>query len=190
MSRVVVNEIEAKVGNDVTFNSNIANPTTVKGEGTATTNLQSGLNKSHNRFNFDGNSTDFIFEKGNVNTQYSIFSHGTDLVFRTVHQGVAGYDSLYGAKSQGITNGQYHHVLGSYNGSTKKLYIDGKEVATKNKTGNLVTTTPGASVGDFGGASTGYPFGGKIALIRVYNIGLTASQVKQNFEAIRGRFGI
>jgi len=140
--------------------------------------------------NFDGNSTDFIFEKGNVNTQYSIFSHGTDLVFRTVHQGVSGYDSLYGAKSQGITNGQYHHVLGSYNGSTKKLYIDGKEVATKNKTGNLVTTTPGASVGDFGGASTGYPFGGKIALVRVYNIGLNASQVKQNFEAIRGRFGI
>ena len=140
--------------------------------------------------NFDGNSNDFIFEKGNVNSQYSIFSHSTDLVFRTVHQGVAGYDSLYAYKTQGITNGQYHHVLGSYNGSTKKTYIDGREVATKNKTGNLVTTTPGASVGDFGGASTGYPFGGKIALVRVYNIGLTASQVKQNFEAVRSRFGL
>ena len=46
MSRVVVNEIEAKVGNDVKFNSNIANPTTVQGEGTATTNLQQGLNKA------------------------------------------------------------------------------------------------------------------------------------------------
>jgi len=140
--------------------------------------------------NFDGNSTDFIFEKGNVNTQYSIFSHGTDLVFRTVHQGVAGYDSLYAAKTQGITNGQYHHVLGSYDGSTKKTYIDGVLVASKNKTVNLVTTTPGAAVGDFGGTSTGYPFGGKIALVRVYNIGLTASQVKQNFEATKGRFGI
>ncbi len=140
--------------------------------------------------NFDGNSTDFIFEKGNVNTQYSIFSHGTDLVFRTVHQGVAGYDSLYAAKTQGITNGQYHHVLGSYDGSTKKTYIDGVLVASKNKTVNLVTTTPGAAVGDFGGTSTGYPFGGKIALVRVYNIGLTASQVKQNFEATKCRFVI
>ena len=45
MSRVVVNEIEAKVGNDVKFNSNIANPTTVQGEGTNTTNLQQGLCK-------------------------------------------------------------------------------------------------------------------------------------------------
>ena len=54
MSRVVVNEIQAKVGNDVTFNSNIANPTTVKGEGTATTNLQQGLAKSWT--NIDGGS--------------------------------------------------------------------------------------------------------------------------------------
>ena len=66
MSRVVVNEIEAKVGNDVTFNSNIANPTTVKGEGTATTNLQFGLNKSHNRFNFDGNSITGSFNQSGV----------------------------------------------------------------------------------------------------------------------------
>ena len=55
MSRVVVNEIEAKVGNDITFNSNIANPTTVKGEGTATTNLQQGLAKAW--VNFDGTAS-------------------------------------------------------------------------------------------------------------------------------------
>ena len=55
MSRVVVNEIEAKVGNDITFNDIIkidtlkgkttAGSITVQGEGTATTNLQQGLNK-------------------------------------------------------------------------------------------------------------------------------------------------
>jgi len=55
VSRVVVNEIQAKVGNDVTFNSNIANPTTVKGEGTATTNLQQGLAKAW--VNFDGTAS-------------------------------------------------------------------------------------------------------------------------------------
>ena len=56
MSRVVVNEIEAKVGNDVKFNSNIANPTTVQGEGTATTNLQNGLVKSYIRYGQAANS--------------------------------------------------------------------------------------------------------------------------------------
>jgi len=56
MSRVVVNEIQAKVGNDVKFNSNIANPTTVKGEGSNTTNLQQGLCKQWVHFNGTGTS--------------------------------------------------------------------------------------------------------------------------------------
>ena len=62
MSRVVVNEIQAKVGNDVTFNSNIANPTTVKGEGTATTNLQQGLSKQWISFNEDAFKSGHILE--------------------------------------------------------------------------------------------------------------------------------
>ena len=55
MSRVVVNEIEAKVGNDISFNDTVkidtikgktaASSVTVQGEGTATTNLQQGLAK-------------------------------------------------------------------------------------------------------------------------------------------------
>ena len=55
MSRVVVNEIEAKVGNDITFNDTVkidtikckttAGSVTVQGEGSSTTNLQQGLNK-------------------------------------------------------------------------------------------------------------------------------------------------
>ena len=56
MSRVVVNEIQAKVGNDISFNNaakidtlkgkTTAGSITVQGEGTATTNLQQGLAKS------------------------------------------------------------------------------------------------------------------------------------------------
>ena len=141
--------------------------------------------------NFDSNSADFIFEKGNVNSQYSLFSHGSDIVFRTFHDGDGNYDSLIQTKANAnITNGVYHHIVGSYNGSTKKIYVDGIERHTKNKTGNLVTTSNGAAVGRFGGSSSGYFFDGKIAFVRVYSIGLTQDQVKQNFEAIRGRFGL
>ena len=68
MSRVVVNEIEAKVGNDITFNDTVkistaqidtvrgkttAGSVTVQGEGTNTTNLQQGLNKAWFRLGVD-----------------------------------------------------------------------------------------------------------------------------------------
>ena len=61
MSRVVVNEIEAKVGNDISFNDTVkidtikgkttAGSVTVQGEGTNTTNLQQGLAKAWVQFN-------------------------------------------------------------------------------------------------------------------------------------------
>ena len=63
MSRVVVNEIEAKVGNDITFNDTVkidalkgkttAGSITVQGEGTATTNMQQGLAKQWCQFEGD-----------------------------------------------------------------------------------------------------------------------------------------
>ena len=75
MSRVVVNEIQAKVGNDVTFNSNIANPTTVKGEGTATTNLQQGLCKAWSLYNHSTENTlDSFNQSSAVDTSTGVFT--------------------------------------------------------------------------------------------------------------------
>jgi len=140
---------------------------------------------------FYANSQDFIFEKGNVNTQYSLFSHGDDVVFRTKHVGDSTYDSLDITKaSLGVSNNTWHHIVGTWNGTTKQLYIDGVGKNTQSKSGNLVTTTPGAAVGRFGGTSTGYYFGGNIAKVAVYNRGLSANEVAQNFAALRGRYGI
>lgn len=142
---------------------------------------------------FNGNSADFIFEKGNVNTQYSLFSHGSDIVFRTFHDGDGGYNSLIIQKTSAappILNGVYNHIIGTWNGSTKRIYVNGNSIGSSSKSGNLVTTSAGAAVGRFGGSSSGYFFDGKIALVRVYNQGLTVSQIRQNFQAIRERFGI
>ena len=76
MSRVVVNEIEAKVGNDITFNDTVkidtlkgkttAGSVTVQGEGAATTNLQQGLAKSW--IHFEGDGTIAISDSFNVSS--------------------------------------------------------------------------------------------------------------------------
>ena len=73
MSRVVVNEIQAKVGNDISFNDTVkidtfkgkttAGSITVQGEGTATTNLQQGLLKTWSFFDV---TTDDIHDSFNV----------------------------------------------------------------------------------------------------------------------------
>ena len=76
MSRVVVNEIQAKVGNDISFNDaakidtlkgkTTAGSITVQGEGSNTTNLQQGLTKAW--INFNGTSTIATRDSFNVTT--------------------------------------------------------------------------------------------------------------------------
>jgi hypothetical protein len=140
---------------------------------------------------FDADSQDFIFEKGNVNTQFSLFSHSTDIVFRTFHSGDTSYHTQGLSKSSvGVINGQWHNIVGSWNGTTKTIYVDGVLRNSVSKSGSLVTTTPGASVGRFGGTTAGYWFGGSISSVSVYNKGLSESEIQQNFEALRGRYGI
>jgi len=79
MSRVVVNEIQAKVGSDITFNNTAkistaqidtvrgkttAGSITVQGEGTNTTNLQQGLIKAW--MNLNGSGTIALRDSFNV----------------------------------------------------------------------------------------------------------------------------
>ena len=76
MSRVVVNEIQAKVGNDISFNDaakidtlkgkTTAGSIAVQGEGAATTNLQQGLCKQWIHFN--GSGTIAIVDSFNTTT--------------------------------------------------------------------------------------------------------------------------
>lgn len=143
--------------------------------------------------NFDGNDNDFIYEKGNVNTQHSLFSHGgslNDIRFRSYHEGGGGNDLYFDKTAENFQTNRWHYIVATYDRSYKRIYLDATERVSNAESRALITRTTGASVGRFGGTTTGYYFGGKIAYVAVYNRGLTANEIKNNFEALRGRFGI
>jgi hypothetical protein len=134
--------------------------------------------------NFADNSPSFIFEKGNVNTQYSLFSHGTDIVFRTKPVG-GSYDTLSITKtSAGIINNQWHHIVGTYDGAVKKLYVDGDEKLSRDWVKTIETNNNGSSIGRFGGTTTGYYFTGSIDDVRIYNRALYPEEVKDHYNGI------
>ena len=82
--------------------------------------------------------------------------------------------------------GQYFHVVGTWGSGTKKLYINGVEVASGTNTG-IDTGNRDRYVG---GRGTSFPFNGKIPMVKVLTRALTASEIKANFNAIKGRFNI
>ena len=134
------------------------------------------------------NQLGFLFEKGAVNTQYSMFFENTNFVFRTIG-GTINNQNLYFSPSTYLTVSAWNHIVCTYNGSTKISYVNGVQVASVAASGTLNTGQTNQYIGKYGNAGDNYPFNGRIAESRVYNIALSAAQVLQNYNATRTKYG-
>lgn len=80
------------------------------------------------------------------------------------------------------------HVVGTYDGSNMKIYVNGKLKATRAQTGTLGSPGGTPKIGTFQGSN--YCMSGKIDSVKIYNRTLDAQEVKQNFNALRSRYSI
>ena len=111
---------------------------------------------------------------------------GTDLRFYYLN---AGVDAVPYKSLGTVSLGAWHHFVFSKAGSTTKMFMDGIQVVDDFDIGTMQN---GTGVFTIGGnvASAGW-FNGKIPLIRIYKgKGLTGTEVTQNFNALKGRFGL
>ena len=132
----------------------------------------------------------FWFEKGTVNSQYSLFQSNGTLIWR---QNVGGsLIDLTITTSNFINTSNWYQVVGTFTSGRRRLYVNNNLVNSDTVTGTLGTNTGGMSIGAYGGytGSKSYYYNGNLAICRVYNKELTSTEVLQNYNAIKGRFGI
>ncbi len=92
----------------------------------------------------------------------------------------------YGYNNSDLLN-IWSHIVATYDGTTLKLYRNGVQLNSATSTGNITNTTKALEIGRRG---TGSYFIGRLTGQKIYKKALTAAEVKQNFNALRGRFGI
>jgi hypothetical protein len=132
----------------------------------------------------------FIFEKGLINSQYSsFFESDGNFYFRT--RGLSPQD-LSIVSANFITLNNWNHIVCTYESGTKTIYVNGVQVAqVTGVTGTIFTNTIGIFLGAYyNNGPIGYPLKGRIAISKVYSRGLTLTEVKQNFNATKTRFGL
>jgi hypothetical protein len=89
-----------------------------------------------------------------------------------------------------ITTGVWYHIVATYDGATIKGYVNGViDPTTYSFVGTLNTTSTILSIGRLG-TYNGFYMNGNLPITKFYNRALSAAEVSQNFNALRGRFGI
>jgi hypothetical protein len=127
----------------------------------------------------------FFFEKGAVNTQYSLFQDGANFTWR--HQ-TPTTSSLTAPAASYVNTSDWFFIVGTFTSGDRRMYINGVQVASDTLAGTLATNASGMTIGSYN--TGGYYYNGDIGLVRVYTKVLTPTEVRQNFNALRRRFGL
>lgn len=128
---------------------------------------------------------------------FAIFSN-SKLAFGLRHESaVTGTANFIQVEGPTMTANIWQYVCATYNGSSNasgvSLYLNGNKFSSPTILGNSLSATTISSETTWIGlrrpASTGQ-FNGNIAQVSIYNKALSDTEVLQNFNALRGRFGI
>lgn len=86
--------------------------------------------------------------------------------------------SLTHNPSPALNNQQWYHIAATYNGNIVRLYLNGQQVQTLNRSGNINSDSTPLTIGRRPGNNSFY-FKGKIDEVRVFDVALTAQQLQR-----------
>ena len=97
------------------------------------------------------------------------------------------YNATFAISSSDFVN-KWNQVVGITSGSVLQIWSNGSLKGSASWPG--VASVPNQPLLISGISPGNQPFSGKVASTKIYNRALSAAEVSQNFNALRGRFGI
>jgi prepilin-type N-terminal cleavage/methylation domain-containing protein len=109
---------------------------------------------------------------------YEFYQNNSSVAFRTLKGGIM--HSL--GSSTTISPNTWAHIVATWDGVTKKIFINGvQDASTQAETAPIDLTTGKFVIGAY--ANGNYSFDGYIDEVRIYNSALTASAVREDYIA-------
>lgn len=118
-----------------------------------------------------------------VTNGWLLYSNGSSWYFGVGNASGSQFNTTY---AHGGTT-DWTHLTGVYDGSTVRLYVNGVQRATNSLTTTTLLTSNQLNIG--GSVASGVTEK-NIDYVRIYNRGLSAEEVAQNFNATRSRYGL
>jgi hypothetical protein len=108
---------------------------------------------------------------------YALQFNGNRLEFTTMRNGARRRTQ---APAGAVVAGQTYHVVGTFDGATQRLYVNGVQVATASFTGGPSVNTRPVVLGSWDAGSEF--FAGSLDDVAVYAKALTATQIANHFN--------
>jgi len=133
----------------------------------------------------NGNDYTHIFSSQTAQTEFTckIAETSSDRKPYFYKQGTV---NTFSGASRGLDLNTWHHLVYTYDGSTIKIYIDTEEITSVVATMNIGSDT--YSIGDSGSTNEFGTFRLSKHTVRTKN--LTTSEVLQNYNSLKSRFGL
>lgn len=132
-----------------------------------------------------GSTVNSIVRKGDANPNDYIFCIrdsylGMDIEYSN--------DATISIGNTLLTNGLWYHLAGTWDGVTIRFYVNGNPDGEVSRS----TTISDDGRSTYVGGRTGSidVFNGNIAVVQMYNRTLSISEIKQNYNTLKGRFGL
>ena len=127
----------------------------------------------------------------NIGTNTLVFQLGDKTT--TAVNSQSGNWSFYNSRVSSWSDGNWKCIIGTWDGTDSKIYINGNLEATATPPATLTidyaTCPDNARIGQRNDGSN-MPWEGQIGPVQVYNRTLSAGDVLQNYNAQKGRFGL
>jgi len=116
---------------------------------------------------------------------------GSENSFRVGWGGGSSFSYIGSNSNFDGTWDKWNHLVGTITGTTMKLYVNGSLDTSGTYSGTRQTNTiPLRFGGVYSWYTTNYMFTGRMAGMKIYSKSLTASEVLQNYNADKERFGL
>ncbi|MHC4580489.1 MAG: LamG-like jellyroll fold domain-containing protein, partial [Planctomycetota bacterium] len=117
------------------------------------------------------------------------FQNGGRILSLGLNVAGSGYEELDArVRPALLTDLQWHHVAGTFDGRTMRVYLDGLEIDSKRKPGSIVS---GGGADAFIGSHSGRSefFQGLMDDLRIFNVALTGAQIATLYEEGQAAIG-
>lgn len=130
-----------------------------------------------------------IYRKENANRHLFSFQNNAKILSFGITTSVTGYQELDAVTTAASYNNQWTHLVATYISGKKVVYRNGVSIgSTTGQTGTISQANAVAYLASFNASSENLK--ASIAFFRMYNRNLSASEVLQNFNALKSKYSM